>query len=226
MIIIATGIPGAGKSLWTAKKALEILDRNYRFYKKSGIIRQVYSNLRFSTDIEAKFGNFISYWDDPEILVRLLDVDIIWDEVATHLDNTQWANLPLEIKRFLQQHRKRGIEIYGNTQEFLMIDVSMRRLVNEVYFLTKLFGSRDPSPTRPPVNKIWGFILVRKIDPKFFEDEKNRKFIKTEWFSIRSKYVYAFDTRQEIKLGNYPPLKHIERHCIDPDCPYHRTIHI
>ncbi len=70
------------------------------------------------------------------------------------MDSTQWANMPLELKRWLQQHKKRGVGIIGNTQEFLMIDISMRRLVNNVYTLKKFLGSRDPSPTKPPVKRI------------------------------------------------------------------------
>jgi len=244
IIEIATGLPGSGKSLWTAKKAIELLDRNLELYKKAYKIwinkkyltpedrekeipkaRYVYSNIKFSKEIEEKYGNLPQYWEDPRELVLLKDVDIIWDEVATHLDSTQWANLSLEVKRFLQQHRKRGISIYGNTQEFLMIDISMRRLTQKLWVLTKIFGSPDPSPTLPTIKRFWGLIWVRRVDPLTFDDEGKRKYLGSEFFTIKRKYVEAYNTRQEIKRGLYPPLKHMVRTCELPNCEYHKIEH-
>ena len=225
MIEVVTGIPGSGKSLWTADKILFLLRRNLRWWKKTGQVRYVYSNIKLSEKVENEYGNLLQYWDSPDQLVRLRDVDIVWDEIATHLDATQWMNLSLEVKRFLQQHRKRGIDIYGNTQEFVMIDVAMRRLTQKVYYLNKLFGSRDPSPTRPPVKRIWGLIWIRQVDPLTFDDEGKRKYIGNDFFWIRRKHIEVFDTRQEIKRGQYPPLKHIVQICEDPDCEYHRVVH-
>lgn len=225
MITIATGIPGSGKSLWTADTFLWLLRRNIRWHKKSGIIRKVFSNLKLSADLEKEYAGFFEYWDDPSILVKIYDADIVWDEVATHLDSTQWANLPLEIKRFMQQHRKRGIDIFGNTQDFAMIDISMRRLVSDVIILKKVFGSRDPSPTRPPVKYIWGLVISKSVDPATFEKPEKR-FSGWGWFLIRKKLVQAFDTRQEIKMGVYPPLKHVDRVCVRPECDFKKTIHL
>jgi len=244
VIEIATGLPGSGKSLWTAKVSLELLERNEKLWNKAykkwsekkyltpedrenetPKARYIYSNIKFSEEIEKKYGNLVQYWEDPRELVLLRDVDIIWDEVATHLDSTQWANLSLEVKRFLQQHRKRGISIYGNTQEFLMIDISMRRLTQRLYYIVKLFGSPDPSPTLPTVKNYWGLIWIRRVDPLSFDDEGKRKYLSHDFMTIRKKYVEAYDTRQEIKRGLYPPLKHMEVSCEDPNCDFHRILH-
>lgn len=245
MIEIYTGLPGSGKSLYTADVALQLFRRNKRWYKKEtklydkGIFyhhdkegnpippvrRKVHSNIRFAEHIEEEWDDYIAYWEDPEQLVKMKDVDILWDEVSTHMDSTQWANVPLELKRMLQQHRKRGIDIIGNTQEFLQIDISMRRLVSKVFELHKIIGSRDPSPTRPPVKRIWGLVVKRQVDPLTFDDEGERKYIRSGFFLIKKKHVYAFDTRQDIQPGKYPPLKHVERNCIDSNCGHTRIIH-
>lgn len=247
MIKIYTGLPGSGKSLLLADQALWLFNQNKNWFKKAnrlhkkGIIlyrddqgnpippfpRKVFSNIKFAPHIEEKWGDYIAYWVDPEELVKVRDADVIWDEVATHLDSTRWADLPLEIKRWLQQHRKYGCNIYGNTQEFLMIDISMRRLTAEVHELHKMFGSRDPSPTRPPVKKIWGLIIKRRVDPLSYDDEGNRKYLGWPSFvAIKKRYVSAFDTRQEIPMGQYPPLKHIERKCINyPNCKHVKLTH-
>lgn len=224
----------------TAKGAIALLERNLSWYKRSGVKRKIYSNIKFNDQIVESIiayrlsgkepviiSDWVDYWDDPSDLVRLRDVYIIWDEVATHLDSTQWANVPLELKRWLQQHRKFGIEIIGNTQVFPQIDISMRRLTNRVLTLYKVAGSRDPSPTTPPVKHVWGIILGWDVDPQSY-DENNRKreIIPSSITWISEDLTSFFDTRQEVKMGQYPPLKHIERACSDPECTFHRVTHV
>jgi len=163
--------------------------------------------------------------------MSLQDWDVIWDEIETHLDATQWANMSIELKRWLQQHRKFGIEIYGNTQDFSMIDISMRRLVSDLFWLKKLIGSRDPSPTMPPVKTIWGLVVRTRLDPqKYTEDKKvGEGIFSYSFFWIGKRLTSLFDTRQEIKMGKYPPLRHIERECERCSlgtCTHHKVIHV
>jgi len=238
MITIFEGLPGSGKSVTTAKYAIKILYRNLDWYRKSGTVRKIYSNIKFNDETVEQIidtypetsgianDEFVRYWEDPFELVSLRDCDVVWDEVATHLDSTQWANVPLELKRWLQQHRKFGIQIWGNTQVFPQIDISMRRLTSEVITLWKPFGSRDPSPTTPPVTRVWGLIIGRSVDPQTY-DENNKVFNDyiPSFTWISEVLTSFFDTRQEINMGKYPPLKHIERACADPTCTFHRVTH-
>lgn len=242
MIVIFTGLPGAGKSLKMAKTMVKILYRNRDWYNtqmqrfldkkesKMPILRKVYSNLKLSPEVEKEFLNertgLIKYWTEPSELVAIRDADVFWDEIATHLDSTQWQNMSLELKRWLQQHRKFGIEIYGTTQDFAMIDKSMRRLTSDLYILTKLIGSRDKSTTKPDVKHIWGVSMLQNIDPQTYDEEKKKQAAGIPWPMWISKgAVDIFDTTQEIKAGKYPPLNHIERECGDPNCTFHKVIH-
>lgn len=228
MITIYTGIPGSGKSLKSAQKGLELLERNRRWALKGNPVRKVCSNIKFNPEIEEYFREHILYWEDPADLIKVRDCDVIWDEIATHLDSTQWANVPLELKRWLQQHRKLGIEIYGNTQDFAMVDISMRRMTEQLFYMKKLIGSRDKSATSPPVKRIWGVIMVRELDPQAYkEDSKaNRGIGLPRFIWITRKLIEVFDTGQEILAGKYPPLKHIERECGDPNCTFHKVMHV
>lgn len=226
MICIFTGLPGAGKSYKMANTIGKILERNKEWYEKTGIVRFVYSNLKLSASIEEEFGLFIKYWSEPAELVTLRDVDVFWDEIATHLDSTQWQNMSLEIKRWLQQHRKFGIEVYGTTQDFAMIDKSMRRLTSDLLILTKLAGSRDKSSTKPPVKVIWGIVMVRAMDPTTYDEQTSKQLAEFPSFMFLSREgIDIFDTTQEIKTGKYPPLNHIERECITQGCRFHRITH-
>jgi len=190
--------------------------------------RLLVSNIKFSSDVESEYEGFIDYWSDPAELVKKRDVDILWDEVATYLDSTQWANVPLELKRFLQLHRHYGIEIWGTTQDFGMVDISMRRLVKGAYLVRKVIGSRDKSATLPPVKNPWGMIWIREIDQSSVNDKREDYKLELipEFLFITKRLTSAFDTTQELKPGKYPPLRHVIRFCNEPGCNHSRVTHI
>jgi hypothetical protein len=226
-IHIYSGIPGSGKSLKLADTFAQLLERNKKYYKQSGIKREIVLNLKLSSQMEVKAQGFFRYWKDPSELVKLRDVDVIFDEVATYLDSTQWANVPLEFKRWLQLHRHYGIDIFGTTQEFGMIDISMRRLVSRLFVCTKLFGSRDISATKPPVKKPWGVVWIREVEPKsFIKDSSEYRYVPMGWdfLLISMALIKSYDTTQELDSGRYPALKHIERHC--DHCGFKKISHI
>jgi hypothetical protein len=226
-IYINDGIPGSGKSLDLARIALQKLKLNKKRFEETGLLRLLASNMKFSDSIEEEFRQYIFYWHDPEQLVKLRQCDVIWDEVATYLDSTQWANLPLEIKRWLQQHRKYGIDIYGTTQEFAMIDISMRRLVKALYHCVKIIGSADPSDTKSAVNNPWGLILIREVDRASFTSTAiDYKFVSIipRMLFITKHLCSIYDTKQELVPGKYPPLRHITRKC--NECGFEKVSHI
>ena len=208
---IVEGAPGQGKSLYTARLAKTLLARNKRWYGKSGILRQVYSNIKFTPEFENAWYPFIAYWTDPSELCKLRDVDVLWDEIATELDSRNFALLSDELKRFLSQYRKRGIDIYANTQDFSMIDARARLMVSRVATLTKLFGSRDPSPTKPPVKHIYGLTMVRDvINFKEANPEKKKYEMIPSFFTIDKRDVEIYDTTQDIAPGVLP-LKRLRK---------------
>jgi len=205
---IIEGAVGQGKSLYTARLARSLLLRNKAWFAKSGIMRQVYSNLKFSENFEQEHGEFLRYWNTTEQLCQLRDVDVIWDEIATELDSRNFALLSDELKRFLSQYRKRGIDIYANTQDFSMIDARARLMITRVATLKKILGSADPSPTKPPIKKIWGLTIIRDVinfkesDPAF----KKYEFV-PDFFFIDKKDIEIYDTRQDITTGQLPVKK-------------------
>lgn len=225
MIEIYAGKPGTGKSLKLADQICELLARNEKWFVKTGQLRKICSNLKIAKHVEEMYPNFIEYWENVHDLVHKRDCDIIWDEIATELDSTHWKDVPRSMKRFLQQHRKRGIDIYGSTQNFAMIDISMRRLVDNLWICHKIFGSRNPSPTKPPIEKIWGMIWLKEVDADTFEDEKP-KTTGWDWLWITRKLVNVYDTKQEILLGENMPYQHIPRRCELKDCDFEKILHI
>jgi len=227
---IVEGPPGQGKSLYTARLAKRLVDRNIKWYSQTGIPRFVYSNLKFSESFEqyATFQGicFLKYWSDTSELVKLQDCDIVWDEIATELDSRNFAELSIEMKRFLSQYRKRGVDIYANTQDFSMIDKRARLMISAVLTLTKIMGSRDISTTKPNPKRIWGLVLIRTVINYREDDPEKKKYEFMPGFMfIERSLIDLYDTRQDIPLGRPAPLKHRELHCEDPNCTFHKTVH-
>jgi len=230
---ITEGAPGQGKSLYTAKTSRKILLRNQRWERQGNPRRLLWSNLKFSDDFEKEFSGYIAYWSDSSQLVKLRDCDIIWDEIATELDSRNWVNLSIEMKRFLSQYRKRGIDIYGNTQDFSMVDQRARLMISNVRTLTKILGSRDISTTKPPPKHIWGFVLIRDvINFRETEPEKKKFELMPSFMFITRELVSIYDTTQDIALGKPPPLRHEVRYCEHHsgvggkgDCDFCKTFH-
>lgn len=230
---ITEGAPGQGKSLYTARTTRRILQRNRKWEQKGNPRRLVWSNLKFSEAFEKEFDGYIKYWSDSSQLVKLRDCDIIWDEIATELDSRNWPNLSIEMKRFLSQYRKRGIDIYANTQDFSMIDARARLMISDVRTLTKILGSRDISTTKPAPKRIWGLVLIRDVENyREIDPEKKKYSILFSLMFITRELVSIYDTRQDIALGEPPPLRHEVRYCEHHnkaggkgDCDFCKTFH-
>jgi len=243
MIVIFTGLPGSGKSYKLGRTVVEILYRNAKAHRsalkdwekvgrETGIPapepRYLYTNLKLTEAVEAEFPEFIRYWTDLRELTPLRDCDVVIDEVATYFDARLWETLSLEMRRWLAQHRKFGIEIYGTAQDFAQVDKAFRRLTSDLLYLTKLMGSRDISATKPPPKFIWGLCFVQTLDPTVY-DELKSKFASgglPRFMFITKAGTQLFDTRAEVRLSSALPLKHIEKVCEDPNCSFHKTVHV
>jgi len=239
-MVIFTGLPGSGKSYKLGQTVLEVLYRNKKMYEQSvkswrkfgelgnpPQMRLVYTNLKLSSKIEEEFSDLIVYWTELRQLTPLRDCDVVIDEVATYFDARLWETLSLEMRRWLAQHRKFGIEIYGTAQDFAQVDKAFRRLTSDLLYITKLLGSRDISATKPAPRFIWGISLVRDLDPTVY-DEMKSKFAATgipKFMWISRAGTEVFDTRAEVKLSGALPLKHIERVCELDGCDLRRNVH-
>jgi len=205
---IIEGAPGQGKSLYTARLTRKLCVRNKKWAERSGVVRPVFANLDWSQPFLQEYSEFLKHWDKPSELVQITDADVIWDEIATELDSRNFATLPDEIKIFLSQYRKRGVDIYANTQDFSMVDARARLMVTRVATLNKMIGSPDPSPTKPPIKNVWGLIAIRDVlNFKAASPDKKEYGMIPSFFFINIEDVELYDTRQAIKAGTLPVKK-------------------
>jgi len=208
---IIEGKPGQGKSLYTARLARKLLKRNKKYAMKTGVIRKIYSNIKFSEQFEHEAKNFLYYWSSTEEIVNLKDCDLLWDEIATELDSRSFATLSEALKRFLSQYRKRGVDIYANTQDFSMIDMRARLMVTRIASLWKVIGSGDPSPTKPIIKYIWGLVVCSEVQEILTDSPHKKKysFFGHSFFFIDREDIEIYDTRQDIPLSPPLPIKKV-----------------
>ena len=228
---IIEGRPGQGKSLFTAYTALKILKRNADWHEKKSLpIRYLYSNIKFNKDVELDYGKYIKYWEDVEILTKIKHADIIWDEIAVHLDSRMWQYLSADLKRLISQFRKRGLDIYANTQDIKMVDINVRRVISGAKTSYKVIGSSDPSASKPEIKKIWGLTMLRDIENYDDVNLDQRKYtIIPELLMITEELVKLYDTGQDIGRGELPKLKHMVQYCElhgTGECNHVKTSHL
>jgi hypothetical protein len=242
MIELIVGLPGQGKSLVAAKTVLELLERNEKWNKKTEkdfapsekrpywLPRRIASNMPFSPSLEEKWPDRFKYWTTLDELVKLENVDVIFDEVANQFDARNWQLLADDVKRWLRHHDKDGIEVYANTQHYEAVDVQFRRLVNRLYVVRKLIGSPRPAATKPIPKRIWGVCYLRQHDPKTYAHEsdtgdvvKSAIGIPSPFF-IHKKYVDAYDTTYKIEGDKIVRTRHIIKKC--SDCGHETIAHV
>jgi hypothetical protein len=216
---IYSGLESSGKSLRLAMEADRLLYRNSSWFKKSGIMRPIASNLYFSESFEAMaklLGIKIIYWKDLSELVLLENCDVIMDEVGNYFDARGWSELNLDVRVWLTQGAKCGVDIYGSAQDFAQVDKAFRRLTNNLYHIRKMLGSPRPAPTRPAVKRIWGVCYVRSLDPQGYDEDKFKtNSLIPSFFFIKKKYCEIFNTSQKILRSVPPPLKKVVRVCLE-----------
>jgi len=239
MIVGWTGLPGASKTTSLARVAIRILYRNKSLYETAfkkyelGITntspsrRQLWANdVGFNPSVYEEFDGYIQHWSDVEQLTAIRDADVLIDEAMVYFDARSWEHMSLDIRRWLAQHRKHGVEIYFTAQEFSQVDIAFRRLVSNLFYLTKLVGSRDISATLPPPRFPWAIIVSQEIDPVDYEEKKKTVLGMPSLNLITRSDFRIFDTTSEIKGSKFPPLKHIKRECGDPDCIFTKVSHV
>jgi len=216
---VYVGLEGSGKSLMMAKESVDNVYRNARWLRKTGIVRPIMGNLAWSQsfkDFAASKGVPVISWQHLADLPYLSECDLYIDELATYFDSRLFAELPLNVRLWLAQAEKLGVQIVGAAQDFGQVDKSVRRLCKEVYEVKKVIGSRRPMKTAPRVRFAWGLCFLWQLDPRSFAGEqvemKSLSLLPSMFF-IRKKLLKMFDTSERVNLSEPPPLQKIVRVC-------------
>lgn len=216
---VYVGLEGSGKSLYLARMSVELVYRNARWYRITGIERPIVSNMWYSEEFirfAASKHVPIIHWSNLDELVNFRECDLFIDELATYFDSRTFKDLPLDVRLWLAQAQRLGVHIYGAAQDFAQVDVSFRRLCDRVIEVRKHIGSPRPMKTAPRVRIVWGLMTTRVLDPRSYtgEQAEMRSSLLTLRFSlIKRSDVHVFDTNERIRLSEPPELKHVARRC-------------
>jgi hypothetical protein len=235
MFELTFGDVGSCKSLDQAKTCLRLLQQSKKIEKKYKLPkREIWINTPMNQKVLEKYEDRLKYWQDPMEMIftdyptnkiKRRNIDVVWDEIAVELPSDRWKDLDAEIRKFFAQHRHRGIRIFANTQDYMMVDINARRMATKVFEIKKKIGSKDPSPTLPPVKYIWGLALKWELNKQLIrKDDQVRKkqSIIPEFVWITRKYVELYDMTYDIdKKVEY--LVHRKRTC--PVCGLEKITH-
>ena len=214
--IIYTGIESSGKSLMLSKKAEEVRQRNVRWFK----ITKLKRTMCFNTPMSEQFKKLIidsnieyKEFRNLDEILYLEEADIFIDEVIKYFPASGSTSLTNEQLHFITQGAKSGIHLWGASQDFSQVHKQFRLLVNEVYIIKKIIGSRRPMKTAPPVNTVWGLCTKQKVSPLSFKgDSSSMEEVEggLSLFFIRREDIQRFDTSFKVPLTTLP-IKKIRR---------------
>jgi hypothetical protein len=190
--------PGNGKSLEQARLS-DLVLREYLYTEKkypdlpkrflmtnqqlvlSDVLKQKVLYWEHPEDI--RYCPRVDCWKMKDIHVNH-DVDIFIDEGSTLFPADGWSLTPMWLRKMWAQHRHNGIRIVMLTQDFMAIDINCRRMLWQSYFVNKIVGSRDISPTLPALSKwtiqnflnplkhvVWGIYSSRRFDPLIMRND-------------------------------------------------------
>jgi len=212
MKIVWTGKESSGKSLQLSKKAEEIMWRNAKWIKKGCPPRTMAFNQPMNPNFIAEIESHgIKYLEVKNLqdFIYLEQMDLFLDEIIKYFPQKGSEPLSPEQMHFLSQGAKSGIQIYAASQDFSQVHKQFRLLVNEVYVVSKIIGSRRPMKTAPPVKRIWGICYMRQVSPESFRGESAS--METTGmplpFLIERIDCERFDTEYKIPMSSLPVRK-------------------
>jgi len=121
MITAITGLHGSGKTWFMVNKFL------YPDWLAGGNI-QSFNQLHFSPENE-RIQRFYQLSD----LYAVQNATIGFPELQKLLNAESWHSLPVMFRELLSEHRHSRVNIVGDTQDLMLIDINFRRHISEVY---------------------------------------------------------------------------------------------
>lgn len=228
MLYIVCGLPRNGKSVYLTREICKDLDKYpessipiYCNWDIRYITRETYQKFPFGFslkvpnifrklpffvfeksdilhDTHISSGRLRKYQNFEDLLTLKGPCDIYIDEMGGLLFNRDWKSIPSGFIKYLQQHGKKGIDIFGATQSIDSIEVNFRRLCAGIAIVSKIFKPSILRPSRISQHKGFPLFKVEVVDRHPYLGDKDEKITLSHIFYARKKYLTAFDTKQDI----------------------------
>lgn len=126
MITCYFGVPGCGKTTLLTKFAIRELKR---IKKNKSPYKHVYTNFY------CKGAEIIDYNDLS--IYKISDSLILLDELAMDADNRKFKSFSDDMRNFFILHRHLGCDIIYATQSYEMVDLKIRQLTAQLWYMQK-----------------------------------------------------------------------------------------
>lgn len=198
MLTCYFGVPGCGKTTLLTKFAIRELKR---IKKGKSIYKDVYTNFYCEGCKRIHFDDFKKY--------KITDSLILLDEITMDADNRKFKQFPDEVRDFFILHRHLGLDIIYATQSYELVDLKIRQLTQELWYMSKTvvpFFSGFTSAKR-----IYRNININEFSSELTLGYRFCNFIESFFASnfkicYRRKYYKYFDSFDESVLGSRPLL--------------------
>lgn len=232
-IYILTGRPRHGKTMELARISVKKLKRKERLFSNLKFNLGVGALKNFDESIVGDWKNkedrnnpekLIFYWTNLHELEHFEKGNVIMDEAQRYFNTRQWSQLSTETEIKLQQHGKDDLNIYGTTQHYTRIDISLRLLVEVWYDIETIFGSPDNRKIFLGF-KIFRISAIEGVE--FMEPYMNQKIkpdlnlvvpVKSRIRFFHKKLGMIYDTRAKVGKSLPMPLVHKVRKCEEEGC--------
>jgi len=213
MIIGIEGLAGAGKTFFMTKLL-------YKEWKKGESIHANY-HLFFDDENEGT-----EKWRTLSQIYHIRNGIITIDEASILFDNQNWMRLPQQFKDLISKHRHHMVDVMVAMQNYLDIDVKLRKNIHVLYTCEKIFRF----PKNEKVKPLLQITSVQKQIRKKDRQINQIKFvpawsIKRYLFISRLWTKKMYDTYNDMDLeqivckmiikNNKPILKVYSREMID-----------
>ncbi len=198
MITCYFGVPGCGKTTLLTKFAVKELKRIKRGQSK---YKDVYTNFYCKGAKRVDFNDFQTH------IVR--DSLIIFDEITMDADNRKFKQFPDTIRDFFILHRHVGNDIIYATQSFEMVDLKIRQLTQELWYMSR---SVIPLLTQfTTAKRIYRQININEHTSDLtlgyrFCNLLEAFFVSNMKYCWRKPYYKYFDSYEEGNLAGRPEL--------------------
>ena len=133
MINYYFGLPGCGKTTHLVATAIK---ENFRINSGKSKYKRILSNVRFSVP-EGQVSNCYLFDNDDFGFYDMADSLILFDESQMKFDNRDFGKMKKEVRDFLMLHRHYHCNIYFYNQCASSIDVKIRNITNNMYYMRR-----------------------------------------------------------------------------------------
>lgn len=198
MITCYFGVPGVGKSTVLTKIAQTELKK---IKKNKSKYTRVYTNFY------CKGCNIIQYEDLATYLIE--DSLILLDELTLDADNRNFKSFKSTIRDFFILHRHLNCDIVYATQSYEMVDLKIRQLTADLWYMTKTVVPFFDRFTQ--CKKIYRNININEYTSELTLGYRFCNFLESLFTSnyklcYRPKYYKYFDSFDQSVLADRPTL--------------------